>query len=238
MVGSNPFVAKAALCSIRILLVPRARRQLRRACRHAPRQSQPRRPPHRPQADAEICETEPPWSSRWLGSAQRPHARAAPPSAPPRRPRAPAAPHPPPAALTAATHLLLPPSHPSCGGTSTLIAALKNLVLSGYAPEHDVHGIVDPFLQVEILRVLRILGKTSEASDQMNDILAQVPLTTPPPPPPPPAAAAPPPAPTTPAPPPPRRLPSPAFPPPSTAGGDEAPSRQRTLGMRSCTSAC
>jgi len=63
--------------------------------------------------------------------------------------------------------------------TSTLIAALKNLVLSGYAPEHDVHGIVDPFLQVEILRMLRILGKGhAETSDQMNDILAQVATNT------------------------------------------------------------
>ena len=44
-----------------------------------------------------------------------------------------------------------------------------------YAPEHDVHGIVDPFLQVEILRMLRILGRGhAETSDQMNDILAQV----------------------------------------------------------------
>lgn len=63
--------------------------------------------------------------------------------------------------------------------TSTLIAALKNLVLSGYAPEHDVHGIVDPFLQVEILRMLRTLGKGhAETSDQMNDILAQVATNT------------------------------------------------------------
>ena len=60
--------------------------------------------------------------------------------------------------------------------TTTLIAALKNLVLSGYQPEHEVHGIVDPFLQVEVLRMLRILGKGhAETSEQMNDILAQVP---------------------------------------------------------------
>jgi len=63
--------------------------------------------------------------------------------------------------------------------TPTLIAALKNLVLSGYAPEHDVHGIVDPFLQVEILTMLRVLGRGhSETSDQMNDILAQVATNT------------------------------------------------------------
>ena len=63
--------------------------------------------------------------------------------------------------------------------TSTLIAALKNLVLSGYAPEHDVHGIVDPFLQVEILRMLRLLGKGhAETSEMMNDILAQVATNT------------------------------------------------------------
>ena len=40
--------------------------------------------------------------------------------------------------------------------TTTLIAALKNLVLSGYAPEHDVHGIVDPFLQVNELILARV----------------------------------------------------------------------------------
>jgi hypothetical protein len=41
-----------------------------------------------------------------------------------------------------------------------LLKMLKNLVLSGYAPEHDVSGITDPFLQVENKNFVcgRVLG--------------------------------------------------------------------------------
>jgi len=60
-----------------------------------------------------------------------------------------------------------------------LVRHLKNLVLSGYAPEHDVSGITDPFLQIAIINVMGWLGAgDSEASDQMNDILAQVATNT------------------------------------------------------------
>ncbi|CAJ1410681.1 unnamed protein product [Effrenium voratum] len=63
----------------------------------------------------------------------------------------------------------------------SLVRALRNMVTSGYtsAAEYDVAGITDPFLQGKILRLLRILGEKSvEASDEMNDILAQVATNT------------------------------------------------------------
>ncbi|KAK4998660.1 clathrin associated protein complex large subunit [Elasticomyces elasticus] len=60
-----------------------------------------------------------------------------------------------------------------------LVKVLKGLSSSGYAPEHDVTGITDPFLQVKILRLLRTLGRgDARTSEQINDILAQVATNT------------------------------------------------------------
>eukprot|EP00005_Dracoamoeba_jomungandri_P004247 CAMPEP_0174259080 /NCGR_PEP_ID=MMETSP0439-20130205/7962_1 /TAXON_ID=0 /ORGANISM="Stereomyxa ramosa, Strain Chinc5" /LENGTH=834 /DNA_ID=CAMNT_0015342833 /DNA_START=45 /DNA_END=2549 /DNA_ORIENTATION=+ len=61
----------------------------------------------------------------------------------------------------------------------SLVRILKQLHMSGYAPDHDVHGITDPFLQTKIMQLLCILGKgDAQASDAMNDILAQVATNT------------------------------------------------------------
>lgn len=63
--------------------------------------------------------------------------------------------------------------------TVSLVRTLKGLASSGYAPEHDVTGITDPFLQVKILRLLRVLGRgDAHTSEQINDILAQVATNT------------------------------------------------------------
>ncbi|RMJ28180.1 AP-1 complex subunit gamma-1 [Aspergillus sp. HF37] len=65
---------------------------------------------------------------------------------------------------------------PLAGG---LVRALKGLTASGYAPEHDVSGITDPFLQVKVLRLLRVLGRGDPATSELiNDILAQVATNT------------------------------------------------------------
>ena len=63
--------------------------------------------------------------------------------------------------------------------TGSLVKLLKSLASSGYAPEHDVTGVADPFLQVKILRLFRVLGRgDTEVSEQINDILAQVATNT------------------------------------------------------------
>ncbi|KAK8035307.1 hypothetical protein PG993_010302 [Apiospora rasikravindrae] len=60
-----------------------------------------------------------------------------------------------------------------------LVRTLKGLATSGYAPEHDVTGITDPFLQVKILRLLKVLVRGDpEGTEQINDILAQVATNT------------------------------------------------------------
>lgn len=57
----------------------------------------------------------------------------------------------------------------------SLVRLLRNFISMGYSPEHDVGGIADPFLQVKLLYLLKVLGKgNEEASDHMNDVLAQV----------------------------------------------------------------
>lgn len=60
-----------------------------------------------------------------------------------------------------------------------LVRTLKGLASSGYAPEHDVTGITDPFLQVKVLHLLRVLARgDAQTTEQINDILAQVATNT------------------------------------------------------------
>ena len=56
-----------------------------------------------------------------------------------------------------------------------LCKVLKSLIYAGKSAEHDIAGHADPFLQVAILRLLRVLGRgDADASDAMSDILAQI----------------------------------------------------------------
>lgn len=74
-----------------------------------------------------------------------------------------------------AIHLLYFATNVRIKAVPQLVQHLKALVSTGYSPEHDVSGITDPFLQVKVLRLLRLLGKgDQQASETMNDILAQV----------------------------------------------------------------
>ncbi|OIV93085.1 hypothetical protein TanjilG_20747 [Lupinus angustifolius] len=59
--------------------------------------------------------------------------------------------------------------------TDGLVRTLRDLTNSPYSPEYDVAGITDPFLHIRLLKLLRVLGEgDADASDSMNDILAQM----------------------------------------------------------------
>ncbi|KAJ9188003.1 hypothetical protein P3X46_003405 [Hevea brasiliensis] len=59
--------------------------------------------------------------------------------------------------------------------TEGLVRTLKDIINSPYAPEYDIAGITDPFLHIRLLKLLRMLGQgDADASDTMNDVLAQV----------------------------------------------------------------
>ena len=56
-----------------------------------------------------------------------------------------------------------------------LVKTLQKLLVSGYAPDYDISGIVDPFLQSAILQVFRLFGEDdTDASDEMSDVLAHL----------------------------------------------------------------
>ena len=61
---------------------------------------------------------------------------------------------------------------------------LKALVGAGFVPEYDINGVCDPFLQVRMLRVLRLLGpeaaarKDTKVMGMLRDILTQVATNT------------------------------------------------------------
>lgn len=60
-----------------------------------------------------------------------------------------------------------------------LTKMLRNLTGGGYNTDHEVSGVSDPFLQVQLLTLLRLLGTNNEqASEDMNDVLAQVATNT------------------------------------------------------------
>lgn len=60
-----------------------------------------------------------------------------------------------------------------------IVRMIRALLVSTNSLEHDISGMPDPFLQIKILRLFRILGKgDKKVSDAMNDALAQVATNT------------------------------------------------------------
>ena len=62
---------------------------------------------------------------------------------------------------------------------SPLCKTLKNLISTSYAPEYDVNGITDPFLQIRILEVLGFFGRSSsKENEELEALLNSIPSNT------------------------------------------------------------
>lgn len=61
---------------------------------------------------------------------------------------------------------------------SQLIRILKSLVLSGYSHDYEIAGISDPFLQVKLLQLLRVLVSNDDMIAEVEDILSTVATNT------------------------------------------------------------
>ena len=62
---------------------------------------------------------------------------------------------------------------------SPMIKYLKNLISTSYAPEYDVNGITDPFLQVRILEILGFFGRaSSKENEELEALLNSIPSNT------------------------------------------------------------
>ena len=60
-----------------------------------------------------------------------------------------------------------------------MIKYLKNLISTSYAPEYDVNGITDPFLQVRILEILGYFGRaSSKENEELETLLNSIPSNT------------------------------------------------------------
>ena len=63
--------------------------------------------------------------------------------------------------------------------SSALCKTLKNLISTNYAPEYDVNGITDPFLQIRILEVLGFFGRSSsKENEELEALLNTIPSNT------------------------------------------------------------
>lgn len=62
---------------------------------------------------------------------------------------------------------------------SVFAKSLKSLISSSFSADYDVQGICDPFLQVKIVKLMRVFGKNDlELSENMSDLLAQITTNT------------------------------------------------------------